>query len=87
MTNISLVTCVRQVQENILLFQQLRRSQQQQSIIASIALHIRRVVSFEYVANAIVQEIRSFLEADRTLIYRFKPDMSGYQLKAGHLMG
>ena len=86
-TNISLVTCVRQVQENILLFQQLRRSQQQQSIIASIALHIRRVVSFEYVANAIVQEIRSFLEADRTLIYRFKPDMSGYQLKAGHLMG
>lgn len=77
MTAISLLTCIHQAQANNLLQHQLRRSQQQQSIIASMALHIRRSISFEEVANAIVQEIRSFLEADRTIIYRFNPDMSG----------
>jgi len=76
-TAISLLTCINQVQENNLLFRQLRRSQQQQTIIASMSLHIRRSVSFEDVSNAIVQEIRSFLAADRTIIYRFHPDMSG----------
>jgi PAS domain S-box-containing protein len=76
-TDISLLTCINQVQENNLLLRQLQRSQQQQTIIASMSLHIRRSVAFEHVANAIVQEIRSFLGADRTSIYRFNPDMSG----------
>ncbi|MEB3121929.1 MAG: PAS domain-containing protein, partial [Snowella sp.] len=76
-TALLLLTAIRQVQENDLLFQQLRRSQQQQTIIASMALHIRRSLNFEEVANQIVQEIRRFLEADRTIIYRFTPDMSG----------
>ena len=76
-TALLLLTAIRQVQENDLLFQQLRRSQQQQTIIASMALQIRRSLNFEEVANQIVQEIRRFLEADRTIIYRFTPDMSG----------
>ncbi len=76
-TALLLLTAIRQVQENDLLFQQLRRSQQQQTIIASMALHICRSLNFEEVANQIVQEIRRFLEADRTIIYRFNPDMSG----------
>ncbi len=76
-TALLLLTTIRQVQENDLLFQQLRRSQQQQTIIASMALHIRRSLNFEEVANQTVQEIRRFLEADRTIIYRFTPDMSG----------
>ena len=76
-TAVSLLTCIGQVQEKNLLLQQLRRSQNQQTIIASMALHIRRSLKFEDVANTIVQEIRCFLEADRTIIYRFNPDMSG----------
>ena len=76
-TAVSLLTCIGQVQEKSLLLQQLRRSQNQQTIIASMALHIRRSLKFEDVANTIVQEIRRFLEADRTIIYRFNPDMSG----------
>ena len=76
-TAVSLLTCIGQVQEKNLLLQQLRRSQNQQTIIASMALHIRRSLKFEDVANTIVQEIRRFLEADRTIIYRFNPDMSG----------
>ena len=74
---VSLVTSINQIQENNLLIQQLRRSQQQQTVIDSMALHIRRVHTFEAVSNTIVQEIRSFLVADRTIIYRFNPDMSG----------
>jgi PAS domain S-box-containing protein len=76
-TAVSLLTCIGQVQEKNLLIQQLRRSQNQQTTIASMALHIRRSLNFEDVANRIVQEIRRFLEADRTIIYRFNPDMSG----------
>ncbi|MEB3189884.1 MAG: PAS domain S-box protein [Snowella sp.] len=76
-TAVSLLTCIGQVQENNLLLRQLRRSQNQQTIIASIALHIRQSLNFEEVANRTVQEIRRFLEADRMLIYRFNPDMSG----------
>ena len=76
-TSVSLLTCIAQVQENNLLIQQLRRSQQQQAIIASMALHIRKLHTFEDVSNAIVQEICSFLAADRVIIYRFNPDMSG----------
>jgi CheY-like chemotaxis protein len=76
-TAVSLLTCIAQVQENSLLIQQLLRSQKQQTVIASMALHIRRAHTFEAVSNTIVQEIRSFLVADRTIIYRFNPDMSG----------
>ncbi|WP_158442180.1 PAS domain S-box protein [Planktothrix agardhii] len=76
-TAVSLLTCIAQVQENNLLIQQLRRSQLQQTVIASMALHIRRSHTFEDVSNTIVQEIRSFLVADRVIIYRFNPDMSG----------
>ena len=76
-TAVSLLTCIGQVQEKNLLIQQLRRSQNQQTTIASIALHIRQSLNFQDVANRIVQEIRRFLEADRTIIYRFNPDMSG----------
>jgi PAS domain S-box-containing protein len=76
-TAVSLLTCIAQVQENNLLFQQLRRSQQQQTIIASIALDIHRSHTFDDVSNTIVQEIRNFLVADRVSIYRFNPDMSG----------
>ncbi|WP_027254960.1 PAS domain S-box protein [Planktothrix agardhii] len=76
-TAVSLLTCIAQVQENNLLIQQLRRSQLQQTVIASMALHIRSSHTFEDVSNTIVQEIRSFLVADRVIIYRFNPDMSG----------
>lgn len=76
-TSVLLLTSIAKVHENNLLLKQLRRSQQQQIVIASMALHIRRAHTFEDVSNRIVQEIRSFLDADRAIIYRFNPDMSG----------
>ncbi|MFM7191520.1 MAG: response regulator, partial [Microcystaceae cyanobacterium] len=77
LTPFALLTSINQVQESYEQLRQLQRSQQQQSIIASMALNIRSSLNFEQVANRIVQEIRRFLEADRTVIYRFNPDMSG----------
>lgn len=77
LTPFALLTSINQVQESYQQLRQLRRSQQQQSIVASMALNTRSSLNFEQVANRIVEEIRRFLEADRTVIYRFNPDMSG----------
>jgi PAS domain S-box-containing protein len=56
---------------------QMKRSQQQELLIAKIALHIRQYLDLEEILNSIVQEVRFFLKADRTVIYQFNPDMSG----------
>ncbi|WP_103668704.1 ATP-binding protein [Pseudanabaena sp. BC1403] len=55
----------------------MRRSQQQEILIAKIALHIRQYLSIEDIANSIVQEVRAFLNADRSIVYQFNPDMTG----------
>ena len=55
----------------------MRRSQQQEILIAKIALHIRQYLSIEDISNSIVQEVRAFLNADRSIVYQFNPDMTG----------
>ena len=55
----------------------MRRAQQQEVLIAKIALHIRQYLDLEEILNAIVQEVRFFLKADRAVVYQFNPDMSG----------
>jgi PAS domain S-box-containing protein len=59
------------------LARKLQRSQEQELLIAKIALHIRQYIGLEEILNAIVQEVRSFLKADRTVVYQFNPDFSG----------
>ncbi len=76
-TSISLCTRVGQVCDHIMLTRQLKRSQEQELLIAKISLHIRQYIGLEEILNAIVQEIRTFLKADRTIIYKFNPDMTG----------
>jgi PAS domain S-box-containing protein len=73
----SLTTTVKQVLRETLLSQQLRRSQQQQILISEIALRIRESLNLEDISNAIVKEVRQFINADRAAIYKFTPDMSG----------
>jgi PAS domain S-box-containing protein len=72
-----LTTTVKQVLRETLLSQQLRRSQQQQILISEIALRIRESLNLEDISNAIVKEVRQFINADRAAIYKFTPDMSG----------
>ena len=76
-TSISLCTRVGQVHDHIILTRQLQRSQEQELLVTKISLHIRQYVSLTEILNAIVQEVRSFLKADRTVVYRFNPDFSG----------
>ncbi|MEE3717898.1 response regulator [Tumidithrix elongata RA019] len=73
----SIATAVRQVLRETTLRRQLLRSQQQQAVIAEMALRIRELLNLEDISNAIVKEVRQFIHADRAAIYQFNPDMSG----------
>ncbi|TYQ31352.1 ATP-binding protein [Pseudanabaena sp. UWO310] len=76
-TSLSLCNRVGQLGDRILLNRQLQRSQQQELLIAKISLHIRQYLDLEEVSQAIVREVRLFLNADRTVIYKFNSDFSG----------
>lgn len=65
------------VMERVSLMQQLEQQQEQQRLIGAIALRIRKSLSLDTVLNTAVDEIRSFLKADRVLVYQFHDDMSG----------
>ena len=63
--------------ERFNLFRKLQRSQQQEALISTIALHVRQSLDLPKIYETIVQDVKSFLNADRTIIYKFNPDMSG----------
>jgi two-component system, cell cycle sensor histidine kinase and response regulator CckA len=46
-------------------------------LITKIAQRIRRSLNLNDILNTTVEEVRQFLNADRTFIYRFHPDWSG----------
>ncbi|TYQ26780.1 PAS domain S-box protein [Pseudanabaena sp. UWO311] len=73
----AMINRVNQVADRLTLDRQLKRSQQQEILIANIALRIRKYLNIGDIANSIVQEVRAFLNADRSIIYQFNPDMSG----------
>lgn len=55
------------------LLEQLRCSQ----ILAKMALHIRESLDLHEILQTAVDEVRSFLQTDRVIVYQFNPDMSG----------
>jgi PAS domain S-box-containing protein len=59
------------------IFHKLQRSQQQETLVAEISLRVRRFLELDKIYEAIVQDVKSFLKADRTVIYKFNPNMSG----------
>jgi PAS domain S-box-containing protein len=73
----SLTSTVNRVLRETALSRQLLRSQQQQILISEIALRIREFTDLEDISNAIVKEVRQFINVDRAAIYQFNPDMSG----------
>jgi two-component sensor histidine kinase/CBS domain-containing protein len=46
-------------------------------ILTSMALRIRESLNLEEILNTAVEEVRQFLQTDRTIVYRFHPDFSG----------
>ncbi|MEC4816155.1 MAG: PAS domain S-box protein, partial [Scytonema sp. PMC 1069.18] len=63
--------------ERMRLIEQIEQHQEQQRLIGAIALRIRQSLSLEIVLNTAVEEIRSFLKADRVVVYQFHSDKSG----------
>jgi PAS domain S-box-containing protein len=72
-----LTTTFNHVLRETALSRQLMRSQQQQILIAAIALRIREFTDLDDISNAIVKEVRQFIKADRATIYKFNSDKSG----------
>jgi DNA-binding NarL/FixJ family response regulator len=72
-----LTESVRSAIAQISLSRKLLRAKQQESLIAEIALDVRRSLNLENVYAAIVQNVRAFLNADRAVVYKFNADMSG----------
>ncbi|MBD2327239.1 PAS domain S-box protein [Alkalinema sp. FACHB-956] len=77
LTQTAFVTSVQQVYHRFALARRLQRFQQQQAIIANIALRVRQSLQLQEMLEAIVLEVRQFLHTDRVIIYQFNPDWSG----------
>ena len=76
-TDISLCESVHNLLNVTALNRKITRLQDQEALIAGVALHIRQSLQLQTVYQAIVEDVRTFLKADRTLIYKFNSDMSG----------
>jgi two-component system NtrC family sensor kinase len=61
----------------VALAQKLQRSQRQAHLVAEMALRIRQHTQVDTLTTAIVEEVQSFLQADRVVVYQFQLDMSG----------
>ncbi|HLO88556.1 MAG TPA: diguanylate cyclase [Nostocaceae cyanobacterium] len=57
--------------------QALQQQAEQERMIYAIAQHIRKSLNLDEILNTTVAEVRSFLQTDRVIIYRFNPDWSG----------
>ncbi|NUN64783.1 response regulator [Pseudanabaena biceps] len=74
---ISLHRCIHRLLDRFILFSRLHRSRQQETLISEIALRIRQSLDLEKIYTAIVRDVKDFLTADRTVIYKFNPNLSG----------
>lgn len=74
---ISLRRTIHRLLDRFTLFHKLQRSQKQEVLISEIALNIRQFLDLEKIYEAIVRDVKNFLNADRTVIYKFNPNMSG----------
>ncbi|MBD2463471.1 PAS domain S-box protein [Oscillatoria sp. FACHB-1407] len=77
LTTDSLCQKVHQVLEQVRLKQQISFQQEQQRLVNSVALRIRRSLQLDDVLQTTVDEVHQLLQCDRALIYKFAPDRSG----------
>ncbi|MEO1144506.1 MAG: response regulator [Cyanobacteria bacterium J06638_22] len=63
--------------KQVAISQKLERSQKQEGLITEIALHIRQFLKLEDIYNATVQNVRTLVNADRLIIYKFEAKDSG----------
>ena len=75
-TEFSLLQSIHSLLDRIALNRKLKRSQRREALVSQIAVNIRQFLNLEDICQAIVQEIRKFLKADRTIIYKFSEDLN-----------
>ncbi len=63
--------------EQMHLTRQLEKSREQQQLMSAIALRIRQTLKLEEILRTTATEVRHFLKAERVVVYKFYPDMSG----------
>jgi PAS domain S-box-containing protein len=73
----SLLKTVDSVFERVKLLKQIERNQQQRRLVSTIALRIRQSLNLEEILQASVNEVRSFLNCDRVVVYQFKSHLEG----------
>ncbi|MDJ0703598.1 MAG: GAF domain-containing protein [Leptolyngbyaceae cyanobacterium MO_188.B28] len=64
----------RQVQDRTA---ELQQQVDQERVVTETAQHIRRPLDLEEILTTATAEVRTFLQTDRVIIYRFEPDWSG----------
>ncbi|TVQ18525.1 MAG: PAS domain S-box protein [Leptolyngbya sp. DLM2.Bin15] len=57
--------------------QLLLQQAEQERLLNTITQHIRQSLNLDHILSTAVHEIRSLLQADRVVVYRFNPDWSG----------
>jgi diguanylate cyclase (GGDEF)-like protein len=71
----------RELTKKILEYEQLKQELKQQTqhdhLMAEIAQRIRQSLDLQEILSTTVTEIRQFLQSDRVILYRFRPDWSG----------
>ena len=77
LTSEILTTSVKSVLQQNHLQSLLRKSFQQQKLIAETALRIRKSSDIQEILNIAVKELQLLLKCDRVVVYRFASDMSG----------
>ena len=75
-TEFSLCQSIHSLIERTTLSRKFENLQKRESLVAQIALNIRQFLNLEDICHAMAQEVRRFLKADRTVIYKFNADMS-----------
>ncbi len=75
-TEFSLRQSIHSLLEHLTLRYQLEQSRKREALINHLSLSIRQFFNLEDICQTVTQEIQKFLQADRTLIYKFNQDMS-----------
>ena len=72
-----LVTSIKKASNESRLQRQIQRQRQQRELLLSIALRISHTTELSDILQETVEGACTILNCDRTLVYRFAPDMSG----------
>ena len=56
---------------------ELEERQKREQLVAQVALRIRQSLDLASILQTTVEEVRQLINADRVVIYRFEPDLSG----------